>query len=117
MDVLLCCHRKIMENHSVSKYYLLVTKFHFSFYYDVNIYFFQNKWSYCGLLKVGRASPAVAAAGGYLYVMGGDQTHEVNFYRAQVTIASVERYDPEKGVWEDSSPLPDSRSEAAAIVL
>lgn len=79
--------------------------------------FEQNKWSYCGLLKVGRASPAVAAAGGYLYVMGGDQTHEVNFYRAQVTIASVERYDPEKGVWEDSSPLPDSRSEAAAIVL
>lgn len=69
------------------------------------------------MLKVGRASPAVAAAGGYLYVMGGDQSHEVNFYRAQVTIASVERYDPEKEIWEESAPLPDSRSEAAAIVL
>ncbi|KAK9503759.1 hypothetical protein O3M35_010250 [Rhynocoris fuscipes] len=79
--------------------------------------FEQNKWTHVGLLKVGRASPAVAAAGGYLYVLGGDQTHEINFYRAQVTIASVERYDPARNTWEDSVPLPESRSEAAAIVL
>uniref|UniRef100_A0A0A9XCD8 Kelch-like protein diablo n=1 Tax=Lygus hesperus TaxID=30085 RepID=A0A0A9XCD8_LYGHE len=79
--------------------------------------FEQNKWTNVGMLKKGRASPAVAAASGYLYVLGGDQTHEVNFYRAQVTISSVERYDPLKNVWEDSPSLPDSRSEATAVVL
>ncbi|XP_014245570.1 actin-binding protein IPP [Cimex lectularius] len=79
--------------------------------------FEQNKWSPVGTLKMGRASPAVAAAGGYLYVLGGDQTHEINFYRAQVTMSSVERYDPVRNVWEESVPLRDSRSEAAAVVL
>ena len=36
-------------------------------------------------MSVGRASPAVAATSSLLYVIGGDQTSEVNdFYRAQV---------------------------------
>lgn len=36
-------------------------------------------------MSVGRASPAVAATNSLLYVIGGDQTSEVNdFYRAQV---------------------------------
>ncbi|KAL1132354.1 hypothetical protein AAG570_010310 [Ranatra chinensis] len=79
--------------------------------------FEQDKWSYICSLKTGRASPAVASAAGCLYVMGGNLTHEVNFYRAQVTITSVEMYDPVRNVWDEVPALPESRSEAAAIVL
>jgi hypothetical protein len=68
-------------------------------------------------MKVGRASPAVASADGLLYVIGGDQTHEVNFYRAQITISSVECYDPLADKWHDCPPLPESRSEAGAVVV
>lgn len=47
----------------------------------------QNKWFECPPMSVGRASPAVAATNSLLYVIGGDQTSEVNdFYRAQVRI-------------------------------
>ena len=36
-------------------------------------------------MSVGRASPAVVATNSLLYVIGGDQTSEMNdFYRAQV---------------------------------
>lgn len=77
----------------------------------------QNKWSKVPPMKVGRASPAVASADGLLYVIGGDQTHEVNFYRAQITISSVERYDPLADTWHDCPPLPESRSEAGAVVV
>jgi len=66
---------------------------------------------------VGRSSPAVAAADGLLYVIGGDQTQDVNFYRAQITISSVEQFDPATGIWKECPPLPDSRSEAGAVVV
>ncbi|XP_046686413.1 actin-binding protein IPP-like [Homalodisca vitripennis] len=79
--------------------------------------FEQNKWSEVASMKVGRASPAVASADGLLYVIGGDQTHEVNFYRAQITIADVECYDPLVNIWSDCPPLPESRSEAGAVVI
>lgn len=68
-------------------------------------------------MKVGRASPAVAAADSLLYVIGGDQTYEVNFYNAQTTIAEVECYDPLTNNWSDCPPLPESRSEAGAVVI
>jgi actin-binding protein IPP len=79
--------------------------------------FEENKWTKVPPMKVGRASPAVASADGLLYVIGGDQTHEVNFYRAQITISSVERYDPLADTWHDCPPLPESRSEAGAVVV
>lgn len=41
----------------------------------------------------------------------------MNFYRAQITISSVECYDPLKDEWKYCPELPDSRSEAGAIVL
>ncbi|KAJ4431679.1 hypothetical protein ANN_20280 [Periplaneta americana] len=78
---------------------------------------YKNKWSKVPSMKVGRASPAVASADGLLYVIGGDQTHEVNFYRAQITITSVECYDPLADTWHDCPPLPESRSEAGAVVV
>lgn len=78
----------------------------------------------------------MAAADGLLYVAGGDQvsfglkflivfikitffvqTCEVNFYRAQITISSVEVYDPLNDVWRSCIDLPSSRSEAGAVVL
>ncbi len=68
-------------------------------------------------MSVGRTCPAVAAVNGLLYVIGGDQTQEVNFYRAQITMSSVEQFDPATGIWKESPPLPDSRSEAGAVVV
>ena len=67
-------------------------------------------------MSVGRSSPAVAVSNGLLYVIGGDQTLEVNFYRAQITVSDVEVYDPYTGQWSFAPPLPDSRSEAGAVV-
>lgn len=80
--------------------------------------FEQNKWFECPPMSVGRASPAVAATNSLLYVIGGDQTSEVNdFYRAQVTIAHVEYFDPITNSWVDCTALPESRSEAGAVVI
>lgn len=45
------------------------------------------------------------------------QTCEVNFYRAQITIKSVESYDPLTDIWSNCPELPMSRSEAGAAVL
>lgn len=79
--------------------------------------FAENEWTKVPHMHIGRASPAVAAADGVLYVIGGDETHEVNFYRAQITISSVECYDPQTNKWRDCPPLPESRSEAGAVVV
>ncbi|XP_066998261.1 actin-binding protein IPP [Anabrus simplex] len=79
--------------------------------------FEENKWSKVPPMSIGRASPAVAAADGLLYVIGGDQTHEVNFYRAQITISIVECYNPLTEEWTDCPSLPESRSEAGAVVV
>lgn len=79
--------------------------------------FKQNKWYPVANMSVARGCPAVAAADGLLYVIGGDQTHDVNFYRAQYTLASVECYDPHTDVWQDCPQLPESRAEAGAVVV
>lgn len=76
-----------------------------------------NKWMPVAAMTVSRASPAVAAADGFLYVVGGDQMREVNFFRAQITISSVECYDPNNDTWKDCPDLPKSRSEAGAVVV
>ncbi|XP_065561489.1 actin-binding protein IPP-like [Artemia franciscana] len=78
--------------------------------------FEENKWEEMPSMSVGRSSPAVAVSNGLLYVIGGDQTLEVNFYRAQITVSDVEVYDPYTGQWSFAPPLPDSRSEAGAVV-
>jgi actin-binding protein IPP len=68
-------------------------------------------------MKGKRASPAVAAADGMLYVIGGDITHTINSYRSHITISSVERYNNSTSQWEDLPSLPESRSEAGVAVL
>ena len=45
------------------------------------------------------------------------QINEVNFYRARTTIASAESFDPLTGAWEETAPLPETRSEAGAVVV
>lgn len=65
---------------------------------------------------MGRSYPAVAAADGSLYVIGGDQPQEINFYRTQVTLTNVERFDPLVWKWTDCASLPTSRGEAAAVI-
>lgn len=79
--------------------------------------FDEDKWTTVCPMSVCRAIPAVASADGILYVAGGDQPCEVNFYRAQVTISSVECYDPLTNTWKTCPDLPVSRSEAGAVVL
>ncbi|KAL7293115.1 hypothetical protein TKK_0013268 [Trichogramma kaykai] len=78
--------------------------------------FAENTWTTLASLNVGRSYPAVAAANGCLYVIGGDQPQEINFYRTQITVSTVERYDPNLYIWTEGTPLPTSRGEAAAIV-
>ncbi|XP_065202236.1 actin-binding protein IPP [Planococcus citri] len=105
----------ILDNHL---YVVGGTNKHHNVLHSVEKYsFYKNKWYKVPPMSVGRSSPAVAAVGGLLYVIGGDQTHEVNFYRAQITISSVEIFDPVAGVWKDGPQLPDSRSEAGAVVV
>lgn len=76
----------------------------------------QNKWSTVAPMNIGRSYPAVAAADSRLYVIGGDQSQEINFYRTQITISTVECYDPHSNKWHECASLPTSRGEAAAIV-
>ncbi|XP_043471983.1 actin-binding protein IPP-like [Leptopilina heterotoma] len=78
--------------------------------------FKKNEWTTVAPMKVGRSYPAVAAADGRLYVIGGDQSQEINFYRTQITISTVECYDPNSDTWHECASLPTSRGEAAAII-
>ncbi|KAK2583482.1 hypothetical protein KPH14_009450 [Odynerus spinipes] len=78
--------------------------------------FEKNKWSMVAPMNMGRSYPAVAAADSRLYVIGGDQSQEINFYRTQITISTVECYDPHLNKWHECASLPTSRGEAAAIV-
>ena len=68
-------------------------------------------------MQFARASPAVAAANGKIYAIGGDRISEVNFYRARITITEVECFDPLTNEWSLSTPLPESRSEAGAVII
>ena len=86
-------------------------------------------------MNFARASPAVAASNGKIYAIGGDQISEVNFYRARwdilhevlkliglnqcfrITMTEVECFDPLSNEWTVSAPLPESRSEAGAVVI
>jgi actin-binding protein IPP len=79
--------------------------------------FDEDKWTELAPLQHGRANPAVGAADGRVYVFGGDQSHESNFFRAQVTLSSSEMYDPLTDAWEDCINLNESRSEAGVIVI
>ncbi|XP_040580405.1 actin-binding protein IPP [Lepeophtheirus salmonis] len=79
--------------------------------------FNENKWEEIPPMSEHRASPCVAAANGKLYVFGGDQINDVNFYRSRTTISSSEVFDPATNSWKESVSLPESRSEAGAIVL
>jgi len=49
--------------------------------------------------------------------MGGLHTQEVNFWRAQFTISSVECYDPVTNKWKECAALPETRGEAGAVVV
>ena len=64
-----------------------------------------------------RASPSVASVNSKIYVFGGDQINEVNFYRARNTVAFVEVFDPLANTWTQSIQMPESRSEAGAVVI
>ena len=79
--------------------------------------FKSNSWEIISPMKEPRASPSVAAANGKIYVFGGDQIIEVNFYRARTTIAAAECYDPLTNAWTTSVDLPQTRSEAGAVVI
>ncbi|XP_071856065.1 actin-binding protein IPP [Bombus fervidus] len=78
--------------------------------------FEKNKWSTVAPMNMGRSYPAIAAADNRLYVIGGEQCQEINFFRTQITISTVECYDPHSNKWHECASLPTSRGEASAIV-
>ena len=74
-------------------------------------------WQVMPSMLEARSSPSVASVNNKLYVFGGDQINEVNFYRARNTVAFVEVFDPLANTWTQSIQLPESRSEAGAVVI
>ena len=79
--------------------------------------FKSGRWEVMPSMLEPRASPSVAVVDNRIYVFGGDQISEVNFYRARATISSTEVFDPLTNAWSTSLPLPASRSEAGAVVI
>ena len=79
--------------------------------------FKEDWWQEIPPMLEARASPSVAGVNGKIYVFGGDQINEVNFYRARTTIGAAEVYDPLTNSWSHSEPLPESRSESGAVVI
>ena len=79
--------------------------------------FKTNRWEIVSSMEESRASPSVAAANGKIYVFGGDQITDVDFYRARTTISATEVYDPLTNTWSKSVDLPQTRSEAGAVVI
>lgn len=79
--------------------------------------FKHNVWTVLPPMCDARASPCVSTADGKIYVFGGDQINEVNFYRSRTTISATECFDPLNNAWTKSVPLPESRSEAASVVI
>ena len=80
-------------------------------------HFKEDRWQEIPPMLEARASPSVAAVNGKICVFGGDQIHEVNFYRARTTMGAAEVYDPLTNSWSHSEPLPESRSESGAVVI
>lgn len=64
-----------------------------------------------------RSAPSAVGFNGRLYVIGGSQRILDNPYTAPITLQLVECYDPQTNSWSELTPLPKSRSEAAAVVL
>lgn len=54
--------------------------------------FEEDRWMEVSSMKVGRANPAVGAVDGKIYCIGGDQTVEQNFFRAQVNNPTIHLY-------------------------
>ena len=79
--------------------------------------FKEDRWQEIPPMLEARASPSVASVNGKIYVFGGDQINEVNFYRARTTISAAEVYDPLTNSWNHSENLPESRSESGAVVI
>lgn len=68
-------------------------------------------------MKEARSGAAVISLNGLLYVIGGTRYKELDFYRMQCTISSVECYDPIENSWSDCPPLTVSRAEGRAVVI
>src|SRR3990172_663987 len=64
-------------------------------------------WSLGAPLPTPRQEVAVAALGGFVYVLGGIDAE-------RRSVATVERYDPVRNIWELLAPLPAPRPHAAA---
>ncbi|MBI3090484.1 MAG: hypothetical protein HYY96_07425 [Candidatus Tectomicrobia bacterium] len=67
-------------------------------------------WSLGAPLPTPRQEVAVAALGGFVYVLGGIDAE-------RRSVATVERYDPVRNIWELLAPLPAPRHHAAAAAV
>lgn len=78
--------------------------------------FRKNKWTTLPTMLEARSRPAVVAVNGVLYAIGGSNMQE-DFYRQQVTLSSVECYDPKANMWRSCGNMRESRAEAGAVLL
>ncbi|XP_046393869.1 actin-binding protein IPP-like [Ischnura elegans] len=79
--------------------------------------FAENKWYEVAPLREGRSTPAVVALDGRLYAIGGTSSFHMYHYQAQVSLRTVEMYDPVTDMWTSMPSLPHARGEAGAVVV
>ncbi|XP_071455545.1 actin-binding protein IPP-like [Hetaerina americana] len=79
--------------------------------------FAENKWYEVAPLREGRSTPAVVALDGRLYAIGGTSSFHMYHYQAQVSLRTVEMYDPVTDLWTSMPSLPHARGEAGAVVV
>ncbi|XP_028041645.1 actin-binding protein IPP-like isoform X2 [Bombyx mandarina] len=87
---------------------------------SVERYSFENEsWEEVSQMRSARAGCAAGAAHGVLVAAGGNSEHSADraFYRALVTLASVEVYEPRDNCWREAAPLPHGLAEAGAALL
>jgi hypothetical protein len=67
-----------------------------------------DQWSSAPSMPTARIEPAVAVAGGLLYLIGG---------RGPTDLATVEAFNPASGMWASLPPMPTPRHGAAATTV
>ncbi|KAG8238932.1 hypothetical protein J437_LFUL000769 [Ladona fulva] len=77
----------------------------------------QNKWFEVCPMREPRSTPSVVALDGHLYAIGGTNSYHWYHYQTQVSLKSVEMYDPVTDTWSLMPSLPHARGEAVAVVI
>ena len=78
-----------------------------------------DSWKALAPMPSKRGSPLAVAVGSKIYVIGGatllpgSTETALNFNTPQMSVGTVEEYDPETNTWRERSPMPTPRNHAA----